>query len=137
MTNNKIEKPKNQSPKNINSSAKLDPWAYDDSDNWTPEQAASYAAWMENMKARQLDFNKKLRKKATPRRMPKASKLEVEILAGLSNAITFADLARGHAEIFDEVGFLYDCDEFIAHAKLVSDYIKKYRELFDLEEAKS
>ena len=63
MTNNKIEKPKNQSPKNINSSAKLDPWAYDDSDNWTPEQAASYAAWMENMKARQLDFNKKLRKK--------------------------------------------------------------------------
>jgi hypothetical protein len=129
------------SGKKDNSQSKLnqaadDSWPYYDADNWTPEQAAQYAEWLHKIKQRQLDSKKTLKKRITAKRPPDLTGIEADILSGLNNAVRFAHLAEGHAEVFDPIGFVYDLDEFITHAKIVSDYVKKYKKLLDFEEAK-
>jgi hypothetical protein len=126
---------KDTSQSKVNQEAN-DSWPYYDADNWTPQQAAEYAAWLQNIKQKQLDSKKTLKKRITAKRPPDLIGLEADIITGLRNAVKFADLAEGHAEVFDPIGFVYDLDEFISHAKLVSDYVKKYKKLLDFEEAK-
>lgn len=58
-----------------------------------------------------------------------ASFIEADILSNLRLSIEFADLADRHAQIMDEAGFKYSCDQFLSHARLVSEKLKKLRSL--------
>jgi len=55
--------------------------------------------------------------------------LEADLLSNLKLSKEFADLAEGHYRIFDENGFRYSVDQFLAHARIVSEKLKKLREV--------
>jgi hypothetical protein len=104
----------------------------EDAENWTPEQAAEYAAWLKKVKNKHIRNQKNAHRKAAGRRTNDVINLEADIIAGLRNACAYAEMAELHAKVFDEAGFLYDLEEFINHAKLISDYIRNYRNLLEL-----
>ena len=62
-------------------------------------------------------------------REQEAAFIEADILSNLNLASGFADLAARHADLFDETGFRYSCDQFIAHAKAVAEKLKALRSL--------
>jgi hypothetical protein len=106
---------------------------YNDAENWTPQQAAEYAEWLKNVKSKHLRNRKNSSgKRLSGQRPADVALIEADIIAGLRNASSYANMAELHAQVFDEVGFLYDLESFIQHAKLVSDYIKKYRDILEI-----
>jgi hypothetical protein len=105
---------------------------YDDAENWTPQQAAEYAEWLKKVKNKHLHSQKSRNLRVKSRRTADVTGLENDIIAGLRNACQYARMAEQHAEVFDEIGFLYDLEEFINHAKQVSDYIKNYKTLLEI-----
>lgn len=70
-------------------------------------------------------------KQSTPksRREQEAAFIEADIVANLNLAAGFADLAIRHADLFDETGFRYSCDQFISHARAVAEKLKALRSL--------
>ena len=104
---------------------------YDDAENWTPQQAAEYARWLSRVTSKNLEFRKNRENRPVERRSNEIIDVESDILAGLKNACRYAELAQLHADVFDEVGFVYDLEEFIAHAKLVAGYLRSYKELME------
>jgi hypothetical protein len=55
--------------------------------------------------------------------------LEADILSNLRLSADFADLAEGHYKIMDDNGFKYSVDRYLDHARLVSEKLKKLREV--------
>lgn len=104
---------------------------YDDSENWTPQQAAEYARWLSRVTSKNLEFRKNRENRPVERRSNEIIDIEADILAGLKNACRYAEMAQLHADVFDEVGFVYDLEEFIAHAKLVAGYLRSYKDLME------
>lgn len=104
---------------------------YDDSENWTPQQAAEYAAWLSRVTSRNLEFRKTREKRPVERRSNEIQNIEADILVGLKNACRYAEMAGLHADVFDEVGFLYDLEEFVSHAKRVAGYVAAYKNLLE------
>jgi len=58
-----------------------------------------------------------------------ASFIEADIISNLKLAADFADLAIRHFDIFDSEGARYSTDQFLSHARLVSEKLKKLRSL--------
>lgn len=58
-----------------------------------------------------------------------AAYVEADILTNLRLAAEFSRLAEDHGALFDDNGFRYCVDRFLEHARLVSNHLKKLREM--------
>ena len=55
--------------------------------------------------------------------------LDADILSNMRLAAEFYALAQHHYDIFDTDGYLYCVEKHLAHARLVSEYIKKLKKM--------
>jgi|688.fasta_scaffold201632_1 hypothetical protein len=58
-----------------------------------------------------------------------AYELEAKILNHMRMAVGYSDLAHQHYDLYDNFGFDRSVKEFIEHAKIVGNSIKKLRNL--------
>lgn len=60
-------------------------------------------------------------------RSQEAAHVEADLLTNIRLAAEFAQLAEGHAALFDDNGMRYCVDRFLDHARAVSNHLKKLR----------